>query len=472
MTLAGALAGLIVLTSDFEEYSLIERLFAIAFTMGFICAGTWLAWPIFLACSDLFAHAGKASELILTRTTASSNATHHEFLTLATVVEGGAVAFAAAAPGLCWLMRREKPDSVRPWLLLAAIPIGYVVLLHHGFHVPPFGALGDRIVLSCQQMLKRHEAALTLGLYAENLWLGGLVGTHWTGMPVGGWTLFLAPIALVPFWVGFYLERPFWQSALLILGGIALGPVVLAIKEAEDQSEIARRATRAANQWKHFLSGGTRHGPPFALYLRSFNTTGTLDAQPASEEFDPLDLESILSAALLPGSRLLGLNREQAKAVVGADYLYGADQDWWNRFQNLANTSKLIFLVPSARGGTFTEIAWLKNQHLLSKCVFIMPETISATGFHAGSKVWVALKYVEEQSFDHTLEWHAARQAILEQTKLVLPDYQTDGALFTLDEAGNVKSMARLRLARTLFKVAKLRRALRAVLAVNGPAQA
>ena len=117
-------------------------------------------------------------------------------------------------------------------------------------------------------------------------------------------------------------------------------------------------------------------------------------------------------------------DRAQSKALIGADYLYGPDQDWWNRFQYLSDAAHAIFLLPAACGGTFKEIMWLTDQNLLSKCVFVMPETISETGVHAGMKVSTALKIVEWHSVDHARERTAAQEAILAEAKLLLPDYQ------------------------------------------------
>jgi len=157
-------------------------------------------------------------------------------------------------------------------------------------------------------------------------------------------------------------------------------------------------------------------------------------------------------------------DRAQSKALIGADYLYAPDQDWWNCFQYLSDAAHAIFLLPAARGGTFKEIMWLKDQNLLSQCVFVMPETISETGVHAGMKVSTALKIVEWHPVDHAREWTAAQEAILAEAKLLLPDYQAPGAVFTLDGNGRIRAQAPLRLGSAIFKIAKLRKAIKVVL--------
>jgi hypothetical protein len=432
-----------------------------ALLLVFIGVGVWLAWPILVACKDLISGTRHAGEIIRTRES-SSAADRHRWLSLYnTIFELLAIALAAVVPLLWWGMRRREPDSRRHWVVLfVGLTTGYVVLIHRGVHIWPGNVGSGRIELPLQRMLAGRETPLTLWIGYEIIWLSLLAGSNWTGLPVGGWTAFFAPLAFLPFLIGYYLHYPLWKQFLLWFLSVALGFIFNAIREVENEFEVTKRSRRAREISRRLLGTDPRNRPRFALYLRPFASTGNLDTQ----QREPLDLETVLSYAVRPELLLLGLNRPQDKAIIGADYLYGADQDWFTRFQRLANNATLIFLLPSSHSGTLEEVAWLVEARLFQKCIFLMPETVTGSGIQGSSFVPSTVTETDDLFIDHAPEWEDARRAVSEKTKLRLPEYQEYGAVFTMDDSGVVRRLEALRLSRFVLKVVRLRRAIKRVL--------
>jgi hypothetical protein len=227
---------------------------------------------------------------------------------------------------------------------------------------------------------------------------------------------------------------------------------------------MARRADRASVLSSRLLETNELKRPRFALYLRPFVSTGTLDTQSVSEDADALDLETVLSYAVRPELSLIGLNRPQEQAIVGAGYIYGADQDWFERFQRLANNAAIIFLLPSARLGTLDEVQWVVENRAFGKCVFLMPENVTGEGYQASVSSPSPVRVYEERVHDHAPDWEQMRTAVFECVKILLPEYQNGGAVFMLDEGGGVRLLEPLLLSRSILKVIRLRRVIRRVL--------
>jgi hypothetical protein len=468
MILGGAFALFVVL-SDFAQgetdAGLLMRIYSLLFLIGFIAFGTWLAWPILMACKDLVTGTRHAGEIIRARDSTRASAVGYQFLTFRTALEIFAIAFAGLSPVLWWGMRRREPGSRRPWaVLLAGLATGYIILVHRGVHLLPGSAGADLIERPLRQILAHHEQLLTFGLYWELTWLISLAGFAWTGLPVGNWTAFFAPLALLPPAVGYYFNYPLWKQLLCYLVCIILGGIVNAIRKAEAEAEKAKRALRAREISDRLLGADDGKRPLFALYLRPFASTGHLDTQNVSANADPLDLETVLSYAVRPELSLLGLNRAQEKSIIGADYLYGPDQDWFVRFQELAINAKLLFLLPSARQGTLDEVEWVIEKRALEKCVFIMPETVTGTGWQASSAVPSTVRVYEERIIDHAPEWKETRAAVLQRVNVPLPEYREDGALFMLNARGGVRRLERLGLSHSMWKVLRLRRVIKRVM--------
>jgi hypothetical protein len=448
----GSLALWILLFDKFENDTWRSRVFGVALVVAIIGAGIWLAWPLALGVRDLFAGSHGARKLVVARESARATSVQADYASFRTGVKVGALIWAASAPFLCWLMRRAEPDYRRAWAQLIAIPTGYAVLVQWGIGAFP----GSVFETSLKGFLDRNDTAWAFALYAETMWLGPMVGAYFAGLPVGPWTILLVPVAVTPYWIGYYLGYPFWKLMLCWLAAVMIGGIVNAVRKSEEEAERSRRIARAREFERKVLSGEKGH--EFALYLRPFRVTGTLEAQQVSDEADPLDFETILAAAVRPKLRLLGLNKRRYTKILGADYLYHGCE-WEDVVRRLAHAARIIFVLPGVGTTIDKEIKGLRHQRLLSKCVFIMPETMTGKGWQFYTAVPTTVKHTEYRDIDHSGDWAAAQQAMLE-LGLALPAYLPEGALFTLHDDGRLKVIARLHLAGTPWKVRRIRKAL------------
>jgi hypothetical protein len=358
-------------------------------------------------------------------------------------------------------MRRREPESRRHWVVLIVGLASAIVAILYGEHARVWTLLGvPGPAAAMHGLLQRHELAVVLGLNWSLVWVSVLAASTWTGLPVGPISSMLFAVPMLPWSAGEYLELSWWGKIGCWLATVPLGGLFSAVQSIERDAELARRAGRARALSARLQDMNASDRPRFALYLRRFATTGTLDTQEISANSDALDFETVLSQAVRPELHLLGLNRQDAARVVGADYLFGADEEWEANFARLAKAASLIVLLPPDRGSTLKEIQWLVDARLLGKVVFVMPETLTPGGFHAyAAAPELPMKVTTERTIDHSAEWEAAREAAL-AIGLVLPAYDVNGALFALDDAGRVRVQAPLRLSRSLLKVSKLRRAL------------
>ncbi|MFE9751462.1 hypothetical protein ACFYOT_41695 [Saccharothrix saharensis] len=202
--------------------------------------------------------------------------------------------------------------------------------------------------------------------------------------------------------------------------------------------------------------------PRFALYLRSFATTGRLSAQPPEAEKDApyLDAEKIIGSALrdLP---LVAVGRPGE--VDGAGRVPVAEDRWQSVVEQLVDAAELIVLVPSAAPGTLWEMKLLRERGRLDRTVFLMPEQVSERkppdGYHdfgwpSRAAGW---DHAEDRHGDHDHDWDQAVDAAA-QIGLTLPPYRYEGALFTLDADGKptrIRSLALMRLGRRVDAVEK-----------------
>lgn len=462
--LAIVAGGFVAYIGLFEEIEggRLSRLGTVLFALVFLGFGVWIAWPVFAGIVDLVSGSHHAREIIQARKAKTAENDRIEYVTFQKVVEGGGIAFAAAALFLSWGMRRRDPGSRRPWVVLTAgLFAGYVVLVHWGLHVLPSGFGGDLFEQPLRGWLSRHQALMTFGLYSEILWAVGLAGSNFTGLPVGTWTAFSVPMVLLPGCIASYLNVSWrWQIVSWLLS-VFLGFILNKVRKAEQWGEMAKRAARAQVLNSRLLEVDERKRPRFALYLRPFVSTGTLDTQQGA---DALDLETVLSYAVRPELSLIGLNRPQEQAIVGAGYIYGADEDWFERFQKLANNAAVIFLLPSAHRGTLDEVQWVVENRAFAKCVFLMPETVTGEGYQANVSIPSTVRVYEDRINYHAPDWAQMRTAVFERLKILLPEYQDSGAAFMLDESGEVRLLEPLGLSRFTLKVMRLRRVIRRVL--------
>jgi hypothetical protein len=433
----------------------------VAILIVLLAVSLWMAWPIFALVLDLFRGTHSARDLIDARRASDVESVRAGFHLQRAFVAWSGVVAALVAPALWWGMRRREPESRRHWVVLIVGLSSGVVALLYGEHVQLWNLLGVSAPASAMHaMLIRHDLAMVLALNWSLVWMSVLAGSTWTGLPLGPLSSMLFAVPMLPWSAGEYLELSWWGKAGCWVAAAMLGGVLSAVQSAERDAEVERRARRARALSSRLLDMDPNDRPRFALYLRRFSTTGTLDTQQISEHADPLDFETVLSQAVRPELHLLGLNREGAPEVVGADYLFGADEAWEANFVRLAGAASFIVLLPPDRGSTLKEIQWLVDSRLLGKTVFVMPETVVPGGFQAyASGPEFPLKVTTERVIDHSHEWEAAREAA-RAIGLALPPYDVAGAVFTLDQSGSVRARAPLALSRSLLKVLALRRAL------------
>ncbi|MER8777012.1 hypothetical protein [Mesorhizobium sp. M0977] len=100
--------------------------------------------------------------------------------------------------------------------------------------------------------------------------------------------------------------------------------------------------------------------------------------------------------------------------IVGRVRVLSSHVDWKAKFGRLASASSNIFVLPTTGTGTLWEIAWLKDQGLLKKTIFLMrssdiaPENLEAL-------------------------WNESRDQLLSSTGLDFPLYDGKGAIFTIN---------------------------------------
>jgi hypothetical protein len=122
--------------------------------------------------------------------------------------------------------------------------------------------------------------------------------------------------------------------------------------------------------------------PRFALFLRPFSITRRLAVKNpyasvgylwpgAANEPKLVDLETLLADAFSSDNPLVGLG--EPGEAIGVGRVRTSEQDWREAVKKMAPAAQNVLVVPSAKEGTKWEIEYLKEQGLLSKCVFIMP---------------------------------------------------------------------------------------------------
>jgi hypothetical protein len=212
---------------------------------------------------------------------------------------------------------------------------------------------------------------------------------------------------------------------------------------------ISARETRALQnvrdrQGAKVLNAVLSQDPPrYYLYLRPFFLTrrmnlsnpkhGTLPMQVSYySETKTTDLETMLERAVHQSGFLVALG--QPGEMIGAGRIAVAKEEWKGRFESLARAAACIFVIPSHTTGTKWEVEWLRENAFLAKCVFIMPPRIKE------KIVWRKRKLVKITVDMKTL-WNKAA-SVLAESGLFLPAYSEAGLVFTLSDAGVVRTSA------------------------------
>jgi hypothetical protein len=158
----------------------------------------------------------------------------------------------------------------------------------------------------------------------------------------------------------------------------------------------------------------------YFVYLRAFETTGHLKppfffSLSVLQRLHANELESFLALALESQGALLGLGLPGEN--VGAARIRVDDAEWKAAIERLLTHATGVLLLPSAHEGTRWEIAFLQQQGLLQKTVFIMPP--------------------RSRRFDWRARCQQAAEA-LGELRIALPAYSGRGLLFTVDASGQV----------------------------------
>jgi hypothetical protein len=187
-----------------------------------------------------------------------------------------------------------------------------------------------------------------------------------------------------------------------------------------------------------------RATPRYSLYLRPFKTTGLLASNAvgvASPDQPPgniqVDFEAILAGAFPAHRPLIALGApgvllpthpegvttwpiNQTWDIPGTGKILTTESEWREDMVLLASHAEMIVIVPLNFPGTAWEIRWLVDNHLLPKCVFIMPASMS------GAR-------------DYDEPWKEAVSS-LSALGIEPPDYQSSGQVFIVED-GAVRSL-------------------------------
>lgn len=191
---------------------------------------------------------------------------------------------------------------------------------------------------------------------------------------------------------------------------------------------IARVRGRGRDVWREPI-------PPFALYLRPFAADGNLPVpqKTSGEIFDPLylwrglsrDVETNLAEIIEHrGLTMIALGK-RAK-TLGSGRIQLTDDDWFSFFTDIAPLAARIFILPEGSPNLRQEIAFVREQGLLQKCIFVQPPQRLVGGI------------------DVVDMWQRARKALDEMGLHAPKDINPHGAVFVLDDAGAVTALQHL----------------------------
>jgi hypothetical protein len=236
-----------------------------------------------------------------------------------------------------------------------------------------------------------------------------------------------------------------------------------------------RRAQRRRDAQATRLAQKVLAGEPverFTLYLRPFVSTDRLMAQPLpsdtqlSEVPVHLDVETLLARSFRATVPVIALG-ESGDTVEGAARVWVSNDSWRETVEALARQAEFIAMVPISRPGTMWELEWLRQSDLLSKVLFIMPETPRETPsgvvsmqetddqiFDAGTRIYKASVH----SLDLSKEW-LEMESVARKFDLEFPPLAAVGALFTVNPTtGAVKDIVPLALSLMTRRITYLRK--------------
>ena len=174
-----------------------------------------------------------------------------------------------------------------------------------------------------------------------------------------------------------------------------------------------RQRQRDANAGEFLAEAGQGHPTqaPFALYLRSFRYDRALRLNGA-------DLEATLVYSIGRSLEVIALGQP---GNLGAARVSSTDAQWRGDFSRLSAGAVAIFLIPGDTDGTLWEIDALRASRAFERTVFVMPPDANV------GDAWVSQHW--RRMLAHP------RLANLE-----FPSYRANGAVFTLNNDGSIRS--------------------------------
>lgn len=475
-------AGAVFLVSNLKDRSasLRRRALGLPVPTALIAVGVWLARPLLVLPYDWLHGTDTAVEVVAARAADLRAAESAQWALAPTRLRTFAAFAGVFGPLLARAVLRTNPASVCARLSIATLPLGCLA-----FAAPALAAVdrlcgtsfsGAAAVRGLESAVAGGGAFVHLYVVAAYAWVALMCLEYAAGLHVGplnvATTTVLIGVACA-FLSSVESDDALWKKVLLWTAAAALGLCAWFVRKLEANREFERRTRLAADLFKR-VSADVAAGPPlrFGLFLRPFSGTGTFDAQ--VRDAAAVDLESLLERALGPATPLLALGSGSEALVVGAMRVFLPNAVWWNGFVRLADQAAVVFVVPCGEGETAREIEWLARRRFLSKCVFVMPETVGRGGvrvdLHEMSTVVVEREEDDARgAVDHGAAWTLAQERVSEATGLRLPDYDPRGALVLMDVDG-VRAQFPLGLASTVLKGPRVARLLRA-LGVDDPAR-
>jgi hypothetical protein len=241
-----------------------------------------------------------------------------------------------------------------------------------------------------------------------------------------------------------FLRFPSYAAfAVVVFVGIVIAQTLLAalvqpifaVIEGESRARQRHRDRSAADIERAVRGGGRR---AFSLYLRPFKTTGALDSNLIGNVAGAgdmgniqTDFEAILASAFPAHRPLISLGRagellathsttvttwpiNRTWDIPGTGKVESAEKDWVDTFSMLASQAEQFVIVPLNFDGTQREIEILRAHGLFSRCVFVMPPSMT-----------------DEQNY--AAAWRSVTP-LLERAGIDPPAYQSAGRLFFAED--------------------------------------
>lgn len=153
------------------------------------------------------------------------------------------------------------------------------------------------------------------------------------------------------------------------------------------------------------------------LYLRGFEQDERITVGQYS-------FEAILAYSLSLTGDLVAIGSKES--LLGPAQITAKNSSWQSTVRELATRAKVIVIVPATTEGVRWEIEMLRSEGFFEKTIFVAPPSDDADAGNAVSLMW--RKLVSDNSFKD----------------LEIPSYLSDGFIFCLDSAGQLKSWANI----------------------------